>query len=119
MLKPVRLRHLQGHPAAAHGPAMEDLHDVRHDQYRRHGHLLRVRCFSSALRPRFPDIGHRLIPETKGRSLEEMDLIFGSISAEERSTNIRRMQAEQGVEHGSDPGSEAGKEGSVTKREIV
>jgi sugar porter (SP) family MFS transporter len=31
-----------------------------------------------------------LIPETKGRSLEEMDIIFGSISAEERAANINR-----------------------------
>ena len=30
----------------------------------------------------------RLIPETKGRSLEEMDVIFGSVSGEERKAAI-------------------------------
>ncbi|TFK35701.1 general substrate transporter [Crucibulum laeve] len=33
-----------------------------------------------------------LIPETKGRSLEDMDIIFGSITAEERQTNIERQE---------------------------
>jgi hypothetical protein len=32
----------------------------------------------------------RLIPETKGRSLEDMDIIFGSISAEERRAHIEQ-----------------------------
>jgi len=32
-----------------------------------------------------------LIPETKGRSLEEMDIIFGSISAEQRQADIDRQ----------------------------
>lgn len=30
----------------------------------------------------------RLIPETKGRSLEEMDIIFGSVQAEKRRADI-------------------------------
>ncbi|KAI0038741.1 general substrate transporter [Auriscalpium vulgare] len=33
-----------------------------------------------------------LIPETKGRSLEEMDIIFGSITAEKRAENIERQE---------------------------
>lgn len=32
------------------------------------------------------------LPETKGRSLEEMDVIFGSVSKEERETNVRHQQ---------------------------
>ena len=36
-----------------------------------------------------------MIPETKGRSLEEMDIIFGAVSAESRAENIARQ--EQGV----------------------
>ncbi|KAF6751923.1 sugar transporter [Ephemerocybe angulata] len=32
-----------------------------------------------------------LIPETKGRSLEEMDVIFGSVTAEQRAENINRI----------------------------
>jgi len=33
-----------------------------------------------------------LIPETKGRSLEQMDIIFGSVSKEERQTYIDRQE---------------------------
>jgi sugar porter (SP) family MFS transporter len=33
-----------------------------------------------------------IIPETKGRSLEEMDIIFGAVSAEERAENIARQE---------------------------
>ena len=32
------------------------------------------------------------IPETKGRSLEEMDIIFGAVSAETRRQDIERQQ---------------------------
>ncbi|KAF8815659.1 general substrate transporter [Phlegmacium glaucopus] len=35
-----------------------------------------------------------LIPETKGRSLEEMDIVFGSISAEQRRADIDKRQRE-------------------------
>ena len=33
-----------------------------------------------------------IIPETKGRSLEEMDIIFGAVSAETRQQDIERYQ---------------------------
>jgi hypothetical protein len=33
-----------------------------------------------------------LIPETKGRSLEEMDIIFGSVTREERQAYIEREE---------------------------
>ncbi|KAF9457606.1 general substrate transporter [Collybia nuda] len=43
-----------------------------------------------------------LIPETKGRSLEEMDVIFGSITAEQRQADIdkreRALEASEKVE---------------------
>ncbi|KAH9971873.1 hypothetical protein BGW80DRAFT_422916 [Lactifluus volemus] len=35
-----------------------------------------------------------LIPETKGRSLEEMDIVFGVISADDRAENIARQERE-------------------------
>lgn len=35
---------------------------------------------------------NRLIPETKGRSLEDMDIIFGSISADQRRANIEQQE---------------------------
>lgn len=34
----------------------------------------------------------RLIPETKGRSLEEMDVIFGSITADQRRADIEKRE---------------------------
>ena len=40
---------------------------------------------------------HRLIPETKGRSLEEMDIIFGSVKAEQRQADI--LKQERGTYH--------------------
>ncbi len=33
-----------------------------------------------------------LIPETMGRSLEEMDIIFGSVNAEQRLADIRKEE---------------------------
>ena len=35
-----------------------------------------------------------LIPETKGRSLEEMDIVFGSVSAETRAADVARRERE-------------------------
>ena len=37
-----------------------------------------------------------IIPETKGRSLEEMDIIFGAVSAETRQQGIERQQVALG-----------------------
>ena len=34
----------------------------------------------------------RLIPETKGRSLEEMDIIFGAVQAEKRRADIEQEE---------------------------
>jgi hypothetical protein len=34
-----------------------------------------------------------LIPETKGRSLEEMDIIFGSVTREQREIDIQKALA--------------------------
>jgi len=35
-----------------------------------------------------------IIPETKGHSLEEMDIVFGAVSAYDRSANIARHEQE-------------------------
>lgn len=37
-----------------------------------------------------------IIPETKGRSLEEMDVIFGTVSAETRQQGIERQHVALG-----------------------
>ena len=34
----------------------------------------------------------RMIPETKGRSLEEMDVVFGAVSSEARQALIQREE---------------------------
>lgn len=41
----------------------------------------------------------RAIPETKGRSLEEMDIIFGTVSAEERNLKIRETEKGQNLDN--------------------
>ena len=48
------------------------------------------------------------LPETKGRSLEDMDIIFGAITQEQRDLDIaaRVERAEKGLEY--DPESEKG-----------
>lgn len=77
-------------------------------------------AFGAAFDKRF----RSLIPETKGRSLEEMDVIFGSVSAEERQAYIDkreqrelflllifRVVADQSLvefEHADDPDKQAG-----------
>jgi sugar porter (SP) family MFS transporter len=48
-----------------------------------------------------------IIPETKGRSLEDMDVIFGAVSAEKRREDIR--QQEQVIAH-TEVGSATGQE---------
>jgi len=35
-----------------------------------------------------------IIPETKGRSLEEMDIIFGAVDADKRRADIERQERE-------------------------
>ena len=37
-------------------------------------------------------LGRRWIPETKGRSLEEMDIIFGAVSEESRAAGIEKQE---------------------------
>ncbi|KAH7868632.1 uncharacterized protein C8R40DRAFT_1134189 [Lentinula edodes] len=43
-----------------------------------------------------------IIPDTQGRLLEEMDIIFGSVSAEKRSADVAKF------EHALDIGPEIG-----------
>ncbi|KAJ7597770.1 sugar transporter [Mycena floridula] len=40
-----------------------------------------------------------LIPETKGRSLEEMDVIFGSVSAEKRKADVEKFENGAALDH--------------------
>ncbi|KAJ3974898.1 general substrate transporter [Lentinula raphanica] len=44
-----------------------------------------------------------LIPETKGKSLEEMDIIFGSVSAEKRNADVAKF--EQALDNAPEIGS--------------
>jgi hypothetical protein len=58
------------------------------------GRWLRSHCISN----HFVCKGHdpyslsSIIPETKGRSLEEMDIVFGAVSAVDRAANIARHE---------------------------
>lgn len=55
-----------------------------------------------------------LIPETKGRSLEEMDVIFGAVSAEERQAYIDK--SEQAFDHSNDKRTASEHSDSVDKK---
>ena len=46
-----------------------------------------------------------IIPETKGRSLEEMDIIFGAVSAETRQRDIERQRVTLGGTRDGDSSS--------------
>lgn len=35
---------------------------------------------------------YSILPETKGRSLEEMDIVFGAVSAEKRQGDIQKEE---------------------------
>jgi hypothetical protein len=51
----------------------------------------------------------RLIPETKGRSLEEMDIIFGAVSAEKRQADINATLQHENANVRKDDASSADK----------
>jgi len=59
-----------------------------------------------------------LIPETKGRSLEDMDVIFGSITAEERAQNIERQERHTAQERGAASGDAYTEKSSVEKASV-
>ncbi|KAJ3855295.1 hypothetical protein EV368DRAFT_62561 [Lentinula lateritia] len=54
-----------------------------------------------------------IIPDTKGRSLEEMDIIFGSVSAEKRSADVAKF--EHALDNGPEIGSTRSNDYSDTK----
>lgn len=47
-----------------------------------------------------------LIPETKGRSLEEMDVVFGTVDADTRAEGIARRERELDTAAGIDTASQ-------------
>ena len=47
----------------------------------------------------------RVIPETKGRSLEEMDIIFGAVQADKRQADIEAEARQIAQAHAHDEGS--------------
>ena len=55
---------------------------------------------------------NRLIPETKGRSLEEMDVIFGAVQAEKRRADIEQEER-QFAAHAGPHQQQQHEEGSV------
>ena len=74
-------------------PRLQNLHRVRDRQHRSTGYFFIVRrgLLPSCAGRLTVFVRHSLIPETKGRSLEEMDIIFGSITAEERRAHIEEF----------------------------
>ena len=84
-----RFRRREGDANARDRPWVQTIPHVRDDQHRRHGRLFPVRELRGC---RTYTTTHstttRLIPETKGRSLEEMDIIFGAVQEDKRKADI-------------------------------
>jgi len=72
---------------------LQDVFDVRIPEHWGDG-TVRPVCPITLRLLLFYILFHRLIPETKGRTLEEMDIIFGTINAEDRAKNIARQEHE-------------------------
>jgi hypothetical protein len=84
---------VKGYSDIEHPLRIQDVLDVCHYQHWRNGSFLTVRpiyfhFYCESIVTQYPS----LIPETKGRSLEEMDIIFGSISAEQRQADIDKRE---------------------------
>ena len=104
--RPFRLCPLEGHADAGHRPRVQDLPHVRDDQHRRHGRLQPVRRPAAPLCVVCADhVRCRLIPETKGRSLEEMDIIFGAVQADKRRADIENEERQFAQAHPHDENS--------------
>jgi len=59
----------------------------------------------------------RLIPETKNRTLEEMDIIFGAVDADKRAADIE--QSHQRIDHPSTYRGDSMEKGSEGERKEV
>lgn len=91
---PCRLCRLKSHTRYDHRPRIQNLLHVWNREHCRNGSLRSVCTLSlrNCLYPGAYLFLVSLIPETKGRSLEDMDIIFGSVSAEQRQKNIEERE---------------------------
>lgn len=88
-----RFRRRQGDADDRDQPGVQVVHAIWHDQHWRHGRLFSVRWHPITVRCGSADESFRsVIPETKGRSLEEMDIIFGAVSLKAREALIEREE---------------------------
>ena len=93
----VQLRGVKSHSRPRLRSWIQDLLHVRHDQHRWNGDLLAVSLVSLPIGEEcrlthYYLVACSLIPETKGRSLEEMDIIFGAVDAEKRKADIAQEE---------------------------
>ena len=76
----------------SHKTRLQDVPHVCSPKHWGDGSVLAVRpTFFSCSVPGFFTRLNSILPETKGRSLEEMDIIFGAVSVEARAENIARQ----------------------------
>jgi hypothetical protein len=91
-----RFRCVKGDTDHSYEARLQDVLDVRVSEHRGDGTVCSVVWplrFTNVRLYRFDS----LIPETKGRSLEEMDIIFGAINPDDRAANLSRRRQEQGT----------------------
>jgi len=93
---PPRFRRFEGFPYHSNRLGVQDVLDVCYCEYRWNGDVFAVRSSLSAFLLHLthsPNLRfYSVVPETKGRSLEEMDVIFGSISQEQRQADINKQE---------------------------
>ena len=88
-----RLCRYKSYASDNYSARLQDLPHVCHNKYRGHGYFFLVSHFwyilyiNLALTTTFS-----FLPETKGCSLEEMDIIFGSTSRERREADIAKQE---------------------------
>lgn len=88
-----RLCRIEGHTSNDYSSRLQDLPHVCNNKYRSYGYLCLVSYFSNPFYISFVlTASTSFLPETKGRSLEEMDIIFGSTSKERRDADIAKQE---------------------------
>ena len=83
-----------------HEPWLQAVLDVRDAEHWCSRYFLAVSHLSWSRNRAHANVSNSLIPETKGKSLEEMDIIFGSVDADKRRADIEKEERafEQGEE---------------------
>ena len=96
LITPFRLCRIQGDPNDRSEPGLQAVYAFCHDQRGGYGRLFRVRvrcvCLCAVRTLTRRRVCRSMLPETKGLSLEAMDVLFGAVSSELREAFIQREE---------------------------